>query len=136
MLQLCLVSNSLSHTTLSNLANKLRGIFFSRSLRSLLYIASLWFSINLHMTIQQEEPVCWIVKRLCQRRPRTAQWERTRQLVSGLGDRGSIPGYLGVVAIEKGSLLVALDYGRQLYLHRDTKMGWENRQGVGWVSQR
>ena len=39
MLQFCSVSNSLSHTKLSN---KVRGIFFKRSLRSSLFIASIY----------------------------------------------------------------------------------------------
>ena len=55
MLQFCLVSNSLSHTTLSN---KVRGIFFLRTVSLVFIVSSLWFCIHLqcacmYMNIQQ-----------------------------------------------------------------------------------
>ena len=44
MLQFCSVSNSLSHTTLSN---KVRGIFFQRTV-SLVFIVLLWFCMHMY----------------------------------------------------------------------------------------
>ena len=50
VLQFCLVSNSLSHT---NLSNKVRGIFFWRTVSLVFIIVSLlWFWMHLHMSIQ------------------------------------------------------------------------------------
>ena len=49
MLQFCSVSNSLSHTTLSN---KVRGIFFLKDCVVFIIVSSLWLCMHLHMSMQ------------------------------------------------------------------------------------
>ena len=56
MLQFCPVSNSLSHTTLSN---KVRGIFFQELYRSSIIVVLLWLCMHLHMSIQQY--LTWVI---------------------------------------------------------------------------